>query len=263
MFETFEKIKANDYDKYFYNRKFIKEIKICDMSVKYSGFDKNEIDLGQQFYVPFTYIQYDDDKSIIIQSFPEFMDIAFDFIGKFCDNLFSQDAFDYLDDILAEELKKSYNIVPNEELYDRYSIVYGMNSKNMLNLSRTQDSTIKFNESTEYDVIEGYSYNKNIRGLYYGTLIGNKIVSVASWNNYEYFTGNNYIVIDIGCGTHENYRKRGYAVSNVVAMAEHILDSGLCATYSTNNKNTASQNTAKAAGFVEVCKRKTFYFKNE
>ena len=107
--------------------------------------------------------------------------------------------------------------------------------------------------------IEEYPYHI----VYCGTEIDDAIVSWASWNFYEdeFCDSKDDEVIDIGVGTRENYRNRGYAVSNVVAMAEYILDLGKIAVYTTNNRNIASQKTALAAGLSEICKEKTFYFK--
>jgi len=263
---VFEKVKEDNCKFYCYRGELIKNIDICGISVKYIELEKEKMDWGGKFYVPLQYIQYNDDNSVLIQSFPEFMNFIFDFIKKFHDDLFSKNAFDYLYNYLSKKLEKSFNIVPNTDWYESISIGYGINAKGALNISKKQDSTVKFDEKTEYEVIDTYTgVDKNTRGIYYGTLIDGKIVSVAGWNNYH-----NYIdypdsinVVEIGSGTHEDYRNKGYAVSNVVAMAEWILDKGLYAVYNTSNWNTASQKTAKSAGFSEVRKWKMFVFKQE
>jgi len=262
----YEKVKEDNYKFYCYRGELIKNIKICDLCVKYIDLKEDKMDWGGHFYVPLQYIQYNDDKSILIQSFPEYMDFIFDFINKFRDDLFSTNTFEYLYNYLSDKLKKSFNIIPNTDWYEPISIGYGINNKNKLNISKKQNSTIQFDEKTKYDVVEKYTkFDKNTRGLYYGTLIDNKIVSAASWNNYhnflEYPDSTN--VVEIGSGTHEDYRNKGYAVSNVVAMAEHILDNGLYAVYNTSSKNIGSQKTAKSAGFSEIRRWKMFVFKQD
>ena len=102
----FEKIKEDNYKFYCYRGELIKETKICDRTVKYIGLKENEMDWGGQFYVPLQYIQYNDDKSVLIQSFPEYIDFIFGFMEKYHDDLFSKNTFDYLYEYFAEELKK-------------------------------------------------------------------------------------------------------------------------------------------------------------
>ena len=261
-----EKVKEDNCKFYCYSGELIKEINICGISVKYIGLEENKMDWGGKFYVPLQYIQYNDDNSILIQSFPEFKDFIFDFINKFLDDLFSKNTFDYMYKYLSDKLKESFNIIPNPDWYENFSVGYGINGKSELNLSKKQDSTVMFNEKTEYEVIEKYTgMDKNTRGIYYGTLIDDKIVSVASWNNYHIYTDypDTVNVVEIGSGTHEDYRNKGYAVSNVVSMAEWILDYGFYAVYNTSSRNIGSQKTAKSAGFSEIRRWKMYVFKQE
>ena len=262
----FEKVKEDNHKFYCYRGELIKNINICGISLKYIGLEKDKMDWGGKFYVPLQYIQYNDDNSVLIQSFPEFMDFAVDSIRKFHGDLFSKNTFDYLYNYLSEELKKSFNIIPNTDWYENFSVGYGIHGKSGLNISKKQDTTVMFDENTEYEIIEKYiKIDKNIKGLYYGTLIENKIVSTAGWNNYHYFIDypDSVNVVEIGSGTHEDYRNKGYAVSNVVSMAESILDKGLYAVYNTASWNISSQKTAKSAGFSEIRRWKMFVFKQE
>ena len=69
---------------------------------------------------------------------------------------------------------------------------------------------------------------KNMLGwIYYpnycfATIIDNKIVSCASAGYHA--DKNDNRIVDISTVTHKAYRGKGYAVSNVVALCEYILD---------------------------------------
>jgi len=145
-----------------------------------------------------------------------------------------------------------------------YSVMYAINDKNKLNLSKKQDTSIRFDEKVKYDIIEESVYVDKVRkGIYYGTLINDKIVSIASWNEYnkssEIIDGEPKDV-DIGIGTHKDYQRMGYAVSNVVALSEYILDipDFKFITYHTNNDNINSQKTAESAGLIRITNDKYF-----
>ena len=91
-------------------------------------------------------------------------------------------------------------------------------------------------------------------------------MSVACWNDYrkafEIINGKLKETVDIGVGTHEDYRRQGYAVSNIVSLAEHIL--GIphreYVTYRPAGDNINSQKTAESAGFSKINREKFFDF---
>jgi len=98
---------------------------------------------------------------------------------------------------------------------------------------------------------------KNMLGwIYYpnycfATIIDNKIVSCASAGYHA--DKNNNSIVDISTVTHKDYRGKGYAVSNVVALCEYILDmqDKREIHYITDINNLASQKTALSAGLAE------------
>lgn len=243
-----EKLKQNDYDFYLKTGKTsenINNIKIIELYA-------NEMRYGDD-YMPFGYTQYCD-GSIILRFLPNLGDFALEFINKNkSDDLFSDNMIGYVYKNITDCMKELFNLVPNTEKYNS-GFGYGISDENNLNLDRKQRTTIKFDETCDYEIIEKYIFvDKNNPGIYFGTLIDDKIVSVAKRNNTH----------EIGIGTHENYRGKGYAVSNVVALAEYILDKGLYVYYETNNLNIGSQKTAKGAGFTEIYREQFFWFKNK
>jgi len=132
-----------------------------------------------------------------------------------------------------------------------------LNKKNSgkLNLHKKQDSS-KLLFKTDF---EEYDYDfKNMLGwIYYpnfccATIIDNKIVSCASAGYHADKISDK--IIDISAATHENYRKKGYAASNVAALCEYILNmqEEKELHYITDINNIASQKTALSAGLVQV-----------
>ena len=86
----------------------------------------------------------------------------------------------------------------------------------------------------------------------YATIIENKIVSCASAG----YDANKVAdkIVDITVRTHEDYRKKGYSVSNTVALCEYILNmqEEKEIQYLTDSKNIASQKNALSAGLTKV-----------
>jgi len=251
-----DKIKHYNHKKYALYGTYKENVKIWDMNVHYFELDNDEekINFDENSYLPLKY-SYSFDKNIMLLCFSKHKNIMFDIIKKFNYDLFSQDSYLCIYNHISDDLQKMFNIVPDEERANVCGLLYGISDKSKLHLIRKQPTSIlKLDQS-----IEEYPYHI----VYYGTEIDDKIVSWASWNFYEdeFCDSKNDEVIDIGVGTHGDYRNRGYAVSNVVAMAEYILDLDKVAVYTTSNRNIASQKTALAAGLSEICIEKTFYFK--
>jgi hypothetical protein len=98
-------------------------------------------------------------------------------------------------------------------------------------------------------------------GVFYGTLLGNKIVSIVGCNN-AIQPLQSPTVVDIGLETHEDYKQNGYALSNVAAMSNYLISYGHVVKYCCNNKNTNSIKTAISSGFKVVANEKTFWCVN-
>ena len=134
---------------------------------------------------------------------------------------------------------------------------YMLNKKNKdkLNLRKKQDNSMllfrKDFEEYDFDLknMLGWTYYPN---FCYATIIDNKIISCASAGYHADKISDN--IIEISAVTHKDYRGKGYAASNVVALCEYVLNTQgkKEAHYMTDTNNVASQKTALSAGLVSV-----------
>lgn len=229
--------------------------KIGELSLKYYEYEleRKDIYLGT-YYIPLKYL-YTSDKCLMLFCLKKHKEILFDAIKRYQENLFFQDCHDNIHSLISDDLRKSFDIIPDLSLV-YYDILYTITEKNELNLSKKQNTTVKFDEKTEYNVI-CTQIDKEKPGVFYGTLIDNRIVSLA-----ELIYGLDEGIAHVGyvC-THKDYRNKGYAISNVAALAEDALNDGKIVIYGSGSNNTASQKTALTAGLVEICKLKSYWFK--
>ena len=216
--------------------------------------EAKDIYLGT-YYIPLKYM-YTIDKYLMLFCLENHKEILFDVIKKYKENLFSQDCIDDIHNRISDDLQKSFNIFPDLSL-DYYDIIYAITDKNELNLSAKQNTTVKFDEKTEYDVI-CTQVDKTKPGVFYGTLIEGKIVSLAE---LVYGSDDGIACIGYVC-TQKNYTNKGYALSNVVALVDDALNNGKIVIYGSGSDNTASKKTALSAGLTEICKLKSYWFKN-
>jgi len=251
----YEKFKAKDYEYYCFSGQQTEDMYVSGTNVKIF-----EISTNFRRYT-FSYSQYNDDKSVVIETMPECKNFALDFINHYIGDLFSEKTFDHVYSCLSAK----FGSKPNEGKRNYYSVLYAINDMRRLSLSKKQNTTIQFDQNIEYDIIEDYVYVDRQRpGVYCGTLVDDKIVSVACWNDYrksfEIINGKKKDMIEIGVGTHEDYRKKGYAVANIVALAEHILSVPHIEyiTYCAAGDNLNSQKTAESAGFSKISSEKYF-----
>jgi len=231
-------------------------------------YERQDVNKNVKRLTVFRFIQFVDDKSVIVWAIPEIFNIIINHIKLFQDDLFSDKSVDCLYNNLFEIAKsEQWNIEP-ERMKNYVYVTYGINDKNKLNISKKQDTTIKFYSNTPYKVLnigdfDVKKYDSKV--FYYGTLIDNNIVSVARYGlhiceNPDLLNES----VDIDIDTNEDYRQRGYAVSNVIALTEHLLSGEKEVanvkevTYQTSNYNIESQKTALSAGFKEIAKEKSF-----
>ena len=127
--------------------------------------------------------------------------------------------------------------------------------KDRLNLYKKQGDSrlLSKRDFEDFD----YEFHKMLGWIYYpnfcfATIIDDKIVSCASAGYHA--DKNSGSIIDISTITHEDYRGNGYALSNVIALCEYILNmqDEKEIHYLTDVNNTASQKTALSAGLIEV-----------
>jgi len=124
-----------------------------------------------------------------------------------------------------------------------------------LNLHKKQNCSVLLlrKDFEEYD----FDLKNMLRWTYYpnycfATIIDNKIASCAS-AGYHVDKVNDSIV-EITTATHKDYRGKGFAVSNVVALCEYVLNmqEEREVYYITDINNIASQKTALSAGLINI-----------
>ena len=82
--------------------------------------------------------------------------------------------------------------------------------------------------------------------LCFGTVEDGRILSAASENPHA----EDDVVIDIGVETAEGHEGKGYAASNVAALAYYLLDPGVTVTYIAEDDNLPSRRVAEKVGFL-------------
>jgi len=128
-------------------------------------------------------------------------------------------------------------------------------NRDSLNLHKKQDnSTLLLKtdfEKFDFDLTNmlGWTYYPN---YCFATIIDNKIVSCASAGYHADNMNSN--IVEITTATYKDYKGKGYAVSNVVALCEYVLNMQEKREihYMTDIHNIASQKTALSAGLINV-----------
>lgn len=220
--------------------------------IKENGYEENiEIDGGD---VVIDYLQFNDGYTVF-SVIPELMDFVKNFAIMFSKDLFDIKAFEYLFDYLETYIKKyPRQLYREEEALEKYMIYYGLNDKHRIEYSKIQDNTVQFTSANQYQNITDEYKELSIDGVYFGTLIGNNIVSVTGTN------GMDNEVVDIGVETHIDHRHKGYALSNIAALSDYLLNIGRVVKYGCNNLNVYSNRSAVSSGFEIIAKEKTIWY---
>jgi len=183
---------------------------------------------------------------------PELMAFAKEFSKS--KDLFNLNAFEYLFDYLETYIKQYPRWLYREDnALGKYMVYYGLDDKQKIDYSKIQNSTVQFTVESPYQNVTNEYKELSPNGIYYGTLIDDKIVSITGTNGME------NEVVDIGVETHKYYRNKGYAVSNIAALSAHLLNIGRIVKYGCNNLNTYSNKTAVSSGFQIIAREKTIW----
>jgi hypothetical protein len=238
---------------------YTKNIDDLKPSITFIEIDKEK--MYEEYYdcdIPFKYIQFEN-GCIVIATIPEFMEFAKSYYEMYKNDLFSKEAFVYLSEYIGDKMKKYerklYTVNRELEKYMIYSII---DNKSVVPHDKIQKSTIQFKADTPYRNITNAYTELSQDCLYYGTLIDEKIVSIVGTNTPILKYPNSEVVY-IGVETHENYRQKGYAVSNVAAMSDYLLSNRYIVKWGCNSLNINSIKTAASCGFREIAKEKNVF----
>ncbi|QHT59064.1 hypothetical protein GXP70_03210 [Paenibacillus lycopersici] len=229
--------------------------------IRIHGDKENMYDAAADAYVPMKYVQFADSE-VVIAALADDMDFARGFYASYADDLFGTQALQCLYAHIGSDMRR-FQLKPyaaNDDM-DKHLMIYGLGDASRQALSNVHPSTVRFQSGTGYANITG-SYRELAPGRdYYGTLIGSDIVSIVGCNN-EIPPAPLSAVVDIGLETHADYRRNGYAVSNVTAMSAYLTGKGHVVQYCCNNRNANSIRTAAACGFQAVANEKTVWCVN-
>jgi len=247
MLEKFKRDLLYNYEK-FVNLQSKVNFRVIN---KESGYEEDIEKDGGDIVMDFT--QFNDGfTSFSVIS--ELMEFARGFSSAFSDDFYSLKAFEHLFEYIENYIKKYPRwLYREEEALEKYMVYYGLGDKQEIAHSKLQKTTIKLTADSHYkNITDEYKelYSDNI---YFGTLIGDEIVSITGANGMQ------NEIVDIGVDTNINHRNKGYAVSNIVALSDYLLSNNHMVKFSCNNLNTFSIKSAISSGFKLIAKEKTIW----
>lgn len=216
-----------------------------------NGYEENIDKDGGDIVI--NYMQFHDGFTIFAV-IPELMDFIQEFALTFSNDFFDIKSLEYLFVYLETYIKRYPRwLYREDEALEKYMVYYGLEDRQMIDYSKIQSSTVQITADSPYLNITDEYKELSPDGVYFGTLIGHEIVSITGTN------GMDNEVVDIGVETHKDYRHKGYAVSNIVALSDYLLRIGRVVKYSCNNLNTFSIQAALSSGFHIVAKEKSIW----
>jgi hypothetical protein len=247
MLEIFKKDLLHGYEKFTNSQSKIvfREIN------KENGYEEDIEKDGGDIVIDYTQFH---DGFTCFSVIPELMEFVKKFSMTFSDDFFSIKAFEYLFDYLEKYIKKYPRwLYRQEEALVKYMVYYGLSNKQKIAYSKIQNTTKQIAIGSPYQNITDEYKELYPDNAYFGTLIGNEIVSITGTNGME------NEVVDIGFDTNINHRNKGYAVSNTIGLSEYLLNNNRMVKISCNNLNTFSNKSAISSGFQLIAKEKTIW----
>jgi hypothetical protein len=217
------------------------------------------------FFVPFQFIQFIDGE-ILTSVAPGLENFTAAFMKNFSNRVFSAEALACLEAELPEELfALGFESLMTSGKYNPYTFMYGCADKTALHPEKIQATTVQFDSKTEFvNTTESYNpfFDLTNPRIYFGTVLDEKnIVSIVG-HAMELGLLPELDAVSVGVETNADYRRRGYAVSNVTAMTQYLLELGHIVTYSCHSKNENSQKTALSAGFIKIAEQYGYFAKS-
>jgi len=187
-----------------------------------------------------------------ITAYPETETIACEYEKLFKDDYFSDAAVAWLAEKITPVMaEKGYR---PDKFTDRWLCDYEAVSANDINKAAILPNTVKVISPKKEKLKNGTTYPFDFEceddDAYFCSVEAKKIVSVASINMYSEESKIREIAIE----TSLRRRNKGFAVSNVAALALYLIGLGYTVRYSCQRHNIASQKTAIRAGFSLIGK---------
>lgn len=198
--------------------------------------------------IPFTCTEYD--GRLLLEVYEPVKKTAEKFIEIYSRNPFSEDALRYVDAHLLPMLEKWGYERSSGNLFD-WGYAYVADNKSQICKNKILKNTLRISADHNYENLTGIiteSYQDesgiNCDAVFFGTVVNNKILSVAA-ENTAYMSDR---MTEIAVETAGDFRRNGYGVSNTAALALYLTEKGKQVWYKCSRYNTASQKTAAAAG---------------
>lgn len=211
-----------------------------NMEYKFYPEDETPLDEKSDLIVPFSVIVSNDCMEVC--AFARLRQLADAFAERFSDDPFTKEAQQYLESILGRQITNWEYGKP----VHRCTITY-VAEKDTVIANAALPETIpiaSLPENTED--LTFLELDPSLPG--FATVIDGKIVSAAVCND-PFFSPQD-TATEIAVETSESYRRRGYAVSNVAALAAFLQNQGKTVRYICDADNLASCKTAARAGFT-------------
>ncbi len=188
-----------------------------------------------------------------ITVFPSQLKVARQFIERFktVEEMFSDDAISWVHEQLEPYmLEQLFGLLDSGR--DHF-IDYLINS---VDPALILPETVRITGEEGYENLTGYDIETmNEYGhICFGTVIDGRIVSAACTNYPCDLSGEDYETVELGVETCGEYRNRGFALSNIAALAKFLLESGYEVLYECESKNVGSIAIIKRLGGVEFAK---------
>lgn len=214
--------------------------------------DSSPPNQGFDMIIPFTISDYD--QKLRVEAYPETEETAREFIRLFADSPFSDAALEWLNSDLHPLCERwGYETDEDNSLRD-WSYAFSADTQNRPDVSVILPSTQNLEAKEELEDILENTYINNRAGEWdsycysyaaFGSIEDGKIVSLCSENSH--FGPDDET--ELGIETAFEYRRRGYAASNLSAITAFLLDRGQKRVwYKCSRMNIASAATAKKAG---------------
>ena len=187
-----------------------------------------------------------------IYTFEKTYEIARQFEARFKNDPFSREAISFLDTMLKPCVEDWGYFT--DDIYENDIISFideKIDEKSIQPTTKKLKKASKYENLTEYDLVDLPNASHE---CYFATVLDGKIVSICEMNTEGVFVG----ATEINIFTSEEYRSKGYAISNLTAMTKYLRSKGKRVAYTTRSDNYASISLAKRVGFKEIAR--TFYY---
>jgi hypothetical protein len=188
------------------------------------------------------------DGDIEIEAYAGIEEIATEFHGSFHNRYFTKEAIDWLDQRLLPYVESLGYLRECTGKY-RWYRSFSCQNRSSLQVDCIRRDSVLLSDG-RYDSLLSFPYSEQLeKGLpSYVSFADGKLVSIATVN--EHTDGQK--MLELTVETAIGYRGRGLGLSNIVALADYLLENGYYVSYNCSRYNRASCKLAVKAGLEQV-----------